>query len=150
VVRQTAQQFGPENAPAFSAYGTSLCLTAHGAFRPFGSPQGAMTRDAAGNCSCFACIRHIHVPYRVLSLSLGHDGTSIFTILIKRVSLQICTGLVQHGFDRTATRCTTAPFEYLIHFRFQDHSLNIHTFAAFPAGVTARTVNIKNLTGHFN
>jgi hypothetical protein len=32
--------------------------------------KGVKTRDAAGNCSCMTCIRHIHVPYRVLSLSL--------------------------------------------------------------------------------
>jgi len=40
--------------PAFSAYGTSLCLTAAGAFRPYGSPQGVETRDAIVFRACAA------------------------------------------------------------------------------------------------
>ena len=53
---------------AFSAYGTSLCLTAAGAFRPYGSPKGSKREMPPKNAPCIFGIPHIPVRNRVSNL----------------------------------------------------------------------------------
>ena len=50
---------------------------------------------------------------------------------------------IQHRFDGTATSRTTTQLECLIHFRSQDHSLNINPLTPVPVGVITRSTNFK-------